>query len=289
MDVPAKLQASRLLREDHQKIQELYQDFIEAQVTGDGTDVAEELCMDLELHAWLEERLAYPALVRAGCDPDLPVRLARQHAEVRWLISQWRLAREADGSHGAGAPFTRVMTAVQAHMAGEEEEALPLLARDPGVDGDLGAALGRLRLKLKMFPPIQRCVDLAAPVAKAYRLWNRFEAFPVFLDSIREVRRLDDRHVQWRADVGGRDLTWTAEIQEQVPDQRIAWRSVEGAMHAGSVTFRPLGPSASRMLVEVCYEPQGLVEDLGALLGLVSQRIAAELEHFRAFVEGAPE
>jgi hypothetical protein len=43
------------------------------------------------------------------------------------------------------------------------------------------------------------------------------------------------------------------------------------------------------MLVEVCYEPQGLVEDLGALLGLVSQRIATELEHFRVFAEGAPD
>jgi hypothetical protein len=233
MDVPTKARASRLLLEDHRRIQYLYQNFIEAQVTGDGTDVAEEICKDLELHTWLEERLAYPALARAGCDPDLSGRLVREHGAARWLISQWRLAREADGSHGADAPFTRVMTAVQAHMVGEEQDALPLLARDPGADDDLGAALGRLQLKLKMFPPIQRCVDLAAPVAKAYRLWTRFEAFPVFLDSIREVRRLDDRHVQWRADVGGRDLRWTAEIHEQVPDQRIAWRSVEGAVHAG--------------------------------------------------------
>lgn len=42
------------------------------------------------------------------------------------------------------------------------------------------------------------------------------------------------------------------------------------------------------MLVEVCYEPQGLVEDLGALLGLVSQRVAAELEHFRRYIEAEP-
>jgi uncharacterized membrane protein len=174
-------------------------------------------------------------------------------------------------------------------MAAEEGEALPLLARGQAGDEDLGAALGRLKLKLKMFPPIQRCLDLAVPVARAYGHWIRFEDFPRFLDCIREVRRVDATRIHWRAEVGGRDLRWTAEIHEQVPDRRIAWRSVEGAEHAGSVTFRSLGPGASRMLVEVCYEPQGLVEDLGALLGLVSQRIAAGLEHFRAFAEAAPE
>jgi hypothetical protein len=285
MDVPLRTGASRLIQDDHRRIQELYQAFLGAQVTGDGTDVAEEICKELEIHTWVEERLVYPALARAGGDPDLPRRLVREHLEARRLISRWRLAREKDGSHGAAAPFTGVMTAVQAHMAGEEQDALPLLARDPAADEDLGAALGRLRVKLKMFPPIQRRADLAVPAARAYRHWTRFEAFPQFLDSIREVRRLDEHRVQWRAEVGGRDLRWTAEIHEQVPDQRIAWRSLEGAEHAGSVSFRPLGPDTCRMLVEVVYEPQGLVEDLGALLGLVSQRIATELEHFRTYVE----
>jgi uncharacterized membrane protein len=287
MEMGPKVKASRLLREDHQKVQELYQNFIEAQITSDGSEVAEEICKELEIHTWLEERLAGPALARAG-GADLARQLALEHGEIRRLISQWRLARDPDGGRGAGVPFTQLMTVVQAHVEGEERQGLPALARDPSGDEDLGAALARLRLKLKMFPPFQRSVDLDVPVSSAYAQWTRYEEFPRFLDTIREVRRLDAGRVQWRAEVGGRELRWTAEIYEQVPDQRIAWRSVEGAVHAGSVSFRPLGPALTRMLVEVAYEPQGLVEDLGALLGLVSQRVAAELERFKAFVESAP-
>jgi len=42
---------------------------------------------------------------------------------------------------------------------------------------------------------------------------------------VKEVRQLDDTHVHWHAEIWGKDKEWDAEIIEQVPDQRIAWRS----------------------------------------------------------------
>lgn len=38
------------------------------------------------------------------------------------------------------------------------------------------------------------------------------------------MRQLDDTHVHWHAEIWGKDKEWDAEIIEQVPDQRIAWK-----------------------------------------------------------------
>jgi uncharacterized membrane protein len=86
-------------------------------------------------------------------------------------------------------------------------------------------------------------------------------------------------------EIAGKEFQWTAEIYEQIPDQRIAWSSVDGALNAGSASFRPLSSTSCRVLVEMSYEPQGLVEDLGAMLGVMSRRVANELEKFKEYVE----
>jgi uncharacterized membrane protein len=130
-----------------------------------------------------------------------------------------------------------------------------------------------------------RAIHLDVPVHVAYDQWTRFEDFPRFLENVKEVRQLDDQRVSWRVQIAGKEFQWTARIHEQVPDRRIAWASTEGALNAGSVSFRPLSADSCRMLVELAYEPAGLIEDVGAALGLVSRQMTIELQKFKDFVE----
>jgi uncharacterized membrane protein len=75
---------------------------------------------------------------------------------------------------------------------------------------------------------IEKSIELDVPVRVAYNQLTQFEKFPEFMSRVREVRQTDDTHLHWRAEIGGKELEWDAEIHEQVPDQRIAWRSTQG-------------------------------------------------------------
>jgi uncharacterized membrane protein len=84
-----------------------------------------------------------------------------------------------------------------------------------------------------------------------YNQWTQFEAFSRFMESVEEVTQLDDTHLQWRARIGGKEAEWDAEITEQVPDMRIAWRSTSGAANAGVVTFHRLSDSSTRIMPQL--------------------------------------
>ena len=132
---------------------------------------------------------------------------------------------------------------------------------------------------------IERSIDLNVPVHRAYEQWTRFEEFPQFMEGVEAVRRLDEKRLHWVANIGGTRKEWDAQITEDVPDQRIAWRSEAGEFTAGVVTFEPLGADRTRLTVRLEYEPEGVKETLGDWLGLVSRRVENDLERFKAVVE----
>jgi uncharacterized membrane protein len=72
---------------------------------------------------------------------------------------------------------------------------------------------------------------------------------------------------------------------EQEPDRRIAWTSVEGADNAGTVTFEPAGPDATRIDLELAYQPEGIVEKAGDVLGATKTRVKGDLDRFKSFIE----
>jgi len=271
MDLATKATATNLLGEDHRKVQALFQRFLVTEDIQERVDAAETIFKELDIHCRLEESLAFPGFFRAGAEQNLLQRFRQAHGDIKRQISEARLALpEPRGpSAEADARLIQIMAKLRGHGAEEEAQAFPLLAADPGFDQELGAELARLKLKLKVFPPIRRRIDLAVPTRVAYNQWIQFEAFPRIIDNVKEVRQLDDAHVRWLVNVGGKDVAWTAEIYEQIPDQRIAWITAD----------------STRMLVEIAYEPQGLLEDLGALLGLLEQRLASALQRFKGELE----
>jgi uncharacterized membrane protein len=132
---------------------------------------------------------------------------------------------------------------------------------------------------------IMESVDVNVPVRTAYDQWTQFESFPQFMDGVKQVRQLDDRTLEWVADVAGKEKRWKAKITQQEPDERIAWTSTEGARNAGVVTFHRLGEGKSRVTLQLDVEPEGALETAGDALGVVKRRVKDDMERFKKFIE----
>ena len=132
---------------------------------------------------------------------------------------------------------------------------------------------------------VEESVEVEVPVATAYNQWTQFEEFPRFMEGIKEVRQIDDTHLEWVAEVGGHTERWSAEITEQHPDHRIAWTSTSGKGNAGVVTFHALGESRAKVMVQLDWETEGMTEALGAALGADDRRVRGDLDRFKELIE----
>jgi uncharacterized membrane protein len=132
---------------------------------------------------------------------------------------------------------------------------------------------------------VLKAIDVEVPCSTAYNQWTQFEEFPEFMEGVESVTQLDDRHLHWRAEIGGKTVEWDAEITEQLPDERIAWTSRNGAQNAGVVTFHRLSDDSCRVTLQLDYKPEGVIENVGDFLGVVSRRAEGDLERFKEFIE----
>jgi len=132
---------------------------------------------------------------------------------------------------------------------------------------------------------IEKSIDINVPARTAYNQWTQFEEFPHFMEGVRQVTQLTDKRLRWRVDIGGKEKEWDAEITEQIPDRRIAWRSLTGASNAGVVNFEHLSDAKARVTVRMDYTPEGAVESIGDWVGLVSNRVEGDLQRFKEFIE----
>jgi len=132
---------------------------------------------------------------------------------------------------------------------------------------------------------IEQSIDVQVPVHTAYNQWTQFEEFPRFMEGVEEIRQLDDKRLHWRANVGGKEKEWDAVITEQIPDQRIAWKNTSGAKNAGVVTFHHISDKTTRVMLQLEYDPEGIIENVGDAIGVVSSRVRGDLERFKEFIE----
>jgi uncharacterized membrane protein len=136
-----------------------------------------------------------------------------------------------------------------------------------------------------MLSTIEQSIDVEVPVSTAYNQWTQFESFPQFMDGVDQVRQLTDTTTHWTISIAGVKREFDAEITEQEPDQRIAWRSVDGTSHAGVVTFHKLEDAKTRVMLQIDTEPEGLVEKVGDAVGLNRANAKGDLERFKTFIE----
>jgi len=128
-------------------------------------------------------------------------------------------------------------------------------------------------------------LDLPVPRPVAYRAWTEFEEFPSFMKKVENVEQQEDATIEWKAQIFWSHRSWTAEIVDQVPNERIVWRSKGEKGHVdGAVTFHELTPDLTRMLVNLEYYPQGLFERTGNLWRAQGRRVRLELKFFRRYL-----
>lgn len=130
-----------------------------------------------------------------------------------------------------------------------------------------------------------KTVNVEVPVSTAYNQWTQFEEFPRFMDGVEEIRQLDDQRLFWRTNINAQREEFEATITEQIPDERIAWRSTSGKGNSGVVTFHKLNPSETRVTLQMDYHPEGFIETVGDKLGFMSRQVEGDLKRFKEFIE----
>lgn len=132
---------------------------------------------------------------------------------------------------------------------------------------------------------VNEAIDVNVPVRKAYNQWTQFEEFPLFMKSVQQIRQINEKRLSWRAMIGGEEKEWEVEISEQIPDKRIAWHSTTGVRNAGVVTFHKLSDSTTRIMLQMDYQPEGVLEQVGDALGVVKKEARANLQSFKQLIE----
>jgi uncharacterized membrane protein len=132
---------------------------------------------------------------------------------------------------------------------------------------------------------IEESIDVQVPVNTVYNQWTQFEEFPKFMEGVESVTQLDDKRVHWVAKIAGERREWDAQIDEQVPDQRIAWHAMSGTKNAGAVTFHRLSDNETRVMLQLEFEPGDVKEKAGDMLGMAKRQAKKDLERFKGFIE----
>jgi uncharacterized membrane protein len=135
-------------------------------------------------------------------------------------------------------------------------------------------------------PQVIESIDVDVPVSVAYNQWTQFESFPHFLSFVESITQVTETLTEWKIKVGGVEREFEAVITEQHPDERVAWNSTGGEVdHAGVVTFHKLSDTESRVTVQLDWEAKGLLENLGAAIGVDNHAVKGDLKNFKEFIE----
>ena len=122
---------------------------------------------------------------------------------------------------------------------------------------------------------IEESIDVEVPLRTAYDQWTQFEEFPNFMEGVESITQIDDTHLHWVAEIAGVRREWDAEIAEQHP----------GSVNAGVVTVHRLSDSTTRVMLQLDFEPDGLVEKVGDTLGFVRRQAVGDLGGFKEYIE----
>jgi hypothetical protein len=147
--------------------------------------------------------------------------------------------------------------------------------------GDGGGSGGKKTRRL----PIQRWTDVAVPIDTAYKAWSDFEEYPRFMHRVLSVERKGRNKLQWEEKIWFSRRQWEAQITERRSNDRIVWKTTSGMSHRGVVSFHKMEPNLTRVMVEMEFEPNGMIEKMASGLRFVKRAVQADLARFKAHVE----
>jgi len=139
---------------------------------------------------------------------------------------------------------------------------------------------------------VERSIAIDKAPEEIYRFWRNLENLPRFMSQCVAVEPIDGgERSRWTVkSLAGKTFKWEAEIINDVPNELLAWRSLDGADldHAGSVHFEPDEPGRTRVSVILEYRPPAgqLGAEVARLFGQEpSQVIDKDLQRLKQLME----
>ncbi|WP_262702197.1 MULTISPECIES: SRPBCC family protein [Streptomyces] len=133
---------------------------------------------------------------------------------------------------------------------------------------------------------VRESVEVGVPLHTAYNQWTQFTEFPRFMEGVDQVTQVDDRHNHWATSIAGVHREFDTEIVDQLPDERIAWRTTSGdVQQQGLVTFEPPDERHTRVNLALVFEPSGMAEKAADMTGTLDRRVKGDLRRFKDFIE----
>jgi len=136
-----------------------------------------------------------------------------------------------------------------------------------------------------------KTININAPVERVYEFFTKCQNFPRFMTNVREVRQTGTGRSHWTvAGPMGLPIKWTAQITENIPNQRIAWETMPGSLvrSSGTIQFRPNHNGGAQVEIKLMYNPiAGAVgHALARFLGVDPKReMDADLLRMKTMIE----
>jgi uncharacterized membrane protein len=185
----------------------------------------------------------------------------------------------SNGSNPVGKPVKKAKSKLEGNVKEKAKEgakdALPFTGGNK--NEETGVGKGRRM-------PIQQSMDIGAPLQTVYNEWTQFEEWPAFMHRLESVNQEDETHVHFKTKIWGKSKEFTAEILEQVPDERIKWEVNEGVTHAGVVTFHELAPNLTHVELNMDVQPGSLLEKAARGMRHIKRAVRADMHRFKAHV-----
>lgn len=137
---------------------------------------------------------------------------------------------------------------------------------------------------------VERSIIINRNPDEVYRFWHNFENLPRFMEHLESVKILTDRKSHWMATTpGGISYEWDAEMTEDIPNERISWRSLPEAevQNQGTVEFKRAGAGSTFLTFTANYAipafPRGISTKL--LQYISDKQLQKELDQFKNMIE----
>jgi len=153
----------------------------------------------------------------------------------------------------------------------------------------VGAGAGDARATMHF----SKTIDIDSPVEEVFEFWRHPENFSTFMSHIREVRDLGNGRSHWVANGPAHlPVEWDAEITKLVPQEHLAWRSLDGSSvaHAGTVRFDRNRDGGTRVTVRMSYAPPAgkVGAAVSGLLESIPRRsIDADMDRLKSLLESS--
>jgi uncharacterized membrane protein len=133
--------------------------------------------------------------------------------------------------------------------------------------------------------PVQEWIDVGVDLDTAYDQFTQFEDWPRFMHRVESIEQRDDSTLMWHENIWGVRRSWEAEITDQLPSERVVWRSTSGPQTIGVVTFHALSDRLTRIYVTLDFQPKGLFEKTSSGMRISRRALKSDLMRFKAFIE----